>query len=331
MLEVGGIPNLALLGSMGGRVGLLLAKKREETRVLRLGGLGGKSCTHDEVLKLKNFKKDAILKLFKLTNQERYKHVGPNVTSSQDGKVYKMAKRDYAWLMISRRFPLAAILGYDPLNGSLPTLSASNTSGTRVANRTGSSIRSTNAQPVTPNRLPLSNVTNYFPQRLNTSSRVGKPTRISNADISQGINPLLENNARQTTNAATSSAGRASLTPQKATNVAVRLSSFGTQNRTPNSQQLLVSQRAVVRNTQAGVLPNSLPTIGDQVNPVAATHKRQTPLNDISNGNGYDKNETKSKQNRTKPSIKRKAWKSQQSEVNKKSNPTKSKPKKSKN
>ncbi|GJX51755.1 hypothetical protein Tco_0278600 [Tanacetum coccineum] len=56
----------------------------------------------DEVLKLKNFKKDAAIKLFKSTNQERYEHVGPEVTSSQDGKVYKMAKRDYAWLMISR-------------------------------------------------------------------------------------------------------------------------------------------------------------------------------------------------------------------------------------
>ncbi|GJY51579.1 hypothetical protein Tco_0442426 [Tanacetum coccineum] len=56
----------------------------------------------DEVLKLKNLKKDALLKLFKLTYQEMYKHVGPEVTSSQDGKVYKMVKRDYAWLMISR-------------------------------------------------------------------------------------------------------------------------------------------------------------------------------------------------------------------------------------
>ncbi|GKA56662.1 hypothetical protein Tco_0755734 [Tanacetum coccineum] len=54
------------------------------------------------VVKLKNFKKDATLKLFKSTNQERYEHVGPEVTSSQDGKIYKMAKRDYAWLMISR-------------------------------------------------------------------------------------------------------------------------------------------------------------------------------------------------------------------------------------
>ncbi|GJY32585.1 hypothetical protein Tco_0417054 [Tanacetum coccineum] len=56
----------------------------------------------DEVLKLKNIKKDASLKLFKLTNQERYEHVSPKVTSSQDGKVYEKAKRDYAWLIISR-------------------------------------------------------------------------------------------------------------------------------------------------------------------------------------------------------------------------------------
>ncbi|GJZ11153.1 hypothetical protein Tco_0545912 [Tanacetum coccineum] len=56
----------------------------------------------DKVLKLKNFKKDGSLKLFKSTNHERYEHVGPEVTSLQDGKVNKMAKRDYAWLMISR-------------------------------------------------------------------------------------------------------------------------------------------------------------------------------------------------------------------------------------
>ncbi|GKF55589.1 hypothetical protein Tco_0165929, partial [Tanacetum coccineum] len=54
----------------------------------------------DKVLKLKNFKKDATLKLFKSTNQVRYEHVCPTITSSQDGKVNKMAKRDYAWLMI---------------------------------------------------------------------------------------------------------------------------------------------------------------------------------------------------------------------------------------
>ncbi|GKD67786.1 hypothetical protein Tco_1321876, partial [Tanacetum coccineum] len=35
----------------------------------------------DKVLKLKNFKKDPTLKLFKSTNQERYEHVGPEVTS----------------------------------------------------------------------------------------------------------------------------------------------------------------------------------------------------------------------------------------------------------
>ncbi|GJY40918.1 hypothetical protein Tco_0428188 [Tanacetum coccineum] len=47
----------------------------------------------DKVLKLKNFKKDATLKLFKSTNQERYEHVGPEVTSSQDGQGHKMAKK----------------------------------------------------------------------------------------------------------------------------------------------------------------------------------------------------------------------------------------------
>ncbi|GJX23103.1 retrovirus-related pol polyprotein from transposon TNT 1-94 [Tanacetum coccineum] len=40
----------------------------------------------DEVLKLKNFKKDATLKLFKSTNQEKYEHVGPK------SQVHKMAK-----------------------------------------------------------------------------------------------------------------------------------------------------------------------------------------------------------------------------------------------
>ncbi|GJW30102.1 hypothetical protein Tco_0046977 [Tanacetum coccineum] len=54
-----------------------------------------------EVLKLKNFKKDATLKLSKSSNQEWYEHVGPEVASSQDGKVSRW-QRDYAWLMISR-------------------------------------------------------------------------------------------------------------------------------------------------------------------------------------------------------------------------------------
>ncbi|GKD53768.1 hypothetical protein Tco_1287155 [Tanacetum coccineum] len=42
-----------------------------------------------EVLKLKNFKKDATLKLSKSTNQEWYEHVGPEVTRSQDDKVIR--------------------------------------------------------------------------------------------------------------------------------------------------------------------------------------------------------------------------------------------------
>ncbi|GKA80618.1 hypothetical protein Tco_0787310 [Tanacetum coccineum] len=41
----------------------------------------------DEVLNVKNFKKDATLKLSKSTNQEWYEHVGPDVTRSQDVKV----------------------------------------------------------------------------------------------------------------------------------------------------------------------------------------------------------------------------------------------------
>ncbi|GJR85102.1 hypothetical protein Tco_0209113 [Tanacetum coccineum] len=50
----------------------------------------------DEVLKLKNFKKDATLKLSKSTNQERYEHVGPEVASSQDGKDYGIETIVYA-------------------------------------------------------------------------------------------------------------------------------------------------------------------------------------------------------------------------------------------
>ncbi|GJW65675.1 hypothetical protein Tco_0117559 [Tanacetum coccineum] len=57
----------------------------------------------DEVLKLKNFKKDATLKLFKSTNQVRYEHVGPTITSSQDGKVNKMAKMIFYGLVDDSR------------------------------------------------------------------------------------------------------------------------------------------------------------------------------------------------------------------------------------
>nr|GEV82027.1 hypothetical protein [Tanacetum cinerariifolium] len=57
---------------------------------------------HNNLVNTYNFKKDEILKLFKLTNQERYGHVGPKVTTARDGKDYMMVKIDYAWLMISR-------------------------------------------------------------------------------------------------------------------------------------------------------------------------------------------------------------------------------------
>ncbi|GKE15021.1 hypothetical protein Tco_1422598, partial [Tanacetum coccineum] len=53
-------------------------------------------------VKVRELQERCIIKGFKLSNQERYEHVGPEVTSSQDGKDYKMVKRDYAWLMISR-------------------------------------------------------------------------------------------------------------------------------------------------------------------------------------------------------------------------------------
>ncbi|GKE76948.1 hypothetical protein Tco_1543068, partial [Tanacetum coccineum] len=42
-----------------------------------------KLCGSDEVLKLKNFKKDGY-SIFQ--DQEKYEHVGPKVTSIQDGK-----------------------------------------------------------------------------------------------------------------------------------------------------------------------------------------------------------------------------------------------------
>ncbi|GKD44918.1 hypothetical protein Tco_1269563 [Tanacetum coccineum] len=55
----------------------------------------------DEVLKLKNFEKDASLQL---SSYQIKKGMSMSVPKSQvlhDGKAYKMAKRDYAWLMIS--------------------------------------------------------------------------------------------------------------------------------------------------------------------------------------------------------------------------------------
>ncbi|GKB34712.1 hypothetical protein Tco_0879654, partial [Tanacetum coccineum] len=55
----------------------------------------------DEVLKLKNFKKDGPLKLFKSTNHERYEHVDPEVTSSQDEKPLEFSVGDFVLLKVS--------------------------------------------------------------------------------------------------------------------------------------------------------------------------------------------------------------------------------------
>ncbi|GKA23741.1 hypothetical protein Tco_0709774 [Tanacetum coccineum] len=55
----------------------------------------------DEVLKLKNFEKDASLQLLSYQIKKGMSMSVPKSQVSQDGKDYKMAKRDYAWLMIS--------------------------------------------------------------------------------------------------------------------------------------------------------------------------------------------------------------------------------------
>ncbi|GJR68385.1 hypothetical protein Tco_0014450 [Tanacetum coccineum] len=69
---------------------ILLKLNLPDHRLLKDGG------------KVKEPQERCIIKLFKITYQERYGHVSPEVTSSQDGKGHKMAKGDYAWLMISR-------------------------------------------------------------------------------------------------------------------------------------------------------------------------------------------------------------------------------------
>ncbi|GKA53537.1 hypothetical protein Tco_0746852 [Tanacetum coccineum] len=72
---------------------ILLKLNLPDHRILKDGGedfrYSDTECLSrsDEVLKLKNFKKDATLKLSKSTNQEWYEHVGPEVTRSQDDKV----------------------------------------------------------------------------------------------------------------------------------------------------------------------------------------------------------------------------------------------------
>nr|GEV83586.1 hypothetical protein [Tanacetum cinerariifolium] len=56
----------------------------------------------DEVLKLKNFKKDAS-KNSQVIKSRKVRAGWSKVTSAQGGKDRRMAKRDYAWLMTSRR------------------------------------------------------------------------------------------------------------------------------------------------------------------------------------------------------------------------------------
>ncbi|GJW07449.1 hypothetical protein Tco_1569872 [Tanacetum coccineum] len=55
----------------------------------------------DKVLKLKNFKKDATLKLSKSTNQEREEHEDPKVTS-HNMQHFQDGERNYAWTMITK-------------------------------------------------------------------------------------------------------------------------------------------------------------------------------------------------------------------------------------
>ncbi|GJU00953.1 hypothetical protein Tco_1111291 [Tanacetum coccineum] len=56
----------------------------------------------DKVLKLKNFKKDATLKLSKSTNQEWYEHVGQEVIRSQDDKVTRSRNEIILCVVISQ-------------------------------------------------------------------------------------------------------------------------------------------------------------------------------------------------------------------------------------
>ncbi|GKD02461.1 hypothetical protein Tco_1177435 [Tanacetum coccineum] len=99
------------------------------------------------------------------------------------------------------RVPLNELLTYNPLNGSLPPLSLSNTSSTQTYNIAGLSTRSAHPQPTIHNRMPLLDiticrvsqmqqqhtnlVTTPFPFGLNRSPTLG------NSIVSQ--RPLLSN------------------------------------------------------------------------------------------------------------------------------------------
>ncbi|GKA78324.1 hypothetical protein Tco_0784861 [Tanacetum coccineum] len=57
---------------------------------------------YDEVLKLKNFKKDALLKLSSYQIENSMSMLVQKLQDHKKEKDHKMMKRDYAWLMISR-------------------------------------------------------------------------------------------------------------------------------------------------------------------------------------------------------------------------------------
>nr|GEV19324.1 hypothetical protein [Tanacetum cinerariifolium] len=86
------------------------------------------------------------------------------------------------------------------------------------------------------------------------------------------------------------------------------------------------SLREVILNGDSLVPTRIVKGVVQPVAPTTAEHKLARKNELKARGNGYNKKGTKSKQNRTKLSTKRKVWKIQQSKVNKKSNPTKSKP-----
>ncbi|GJW59734.1 hypothetical protein Tco_0109069 [Tanacetum coccineum] len=73
-----------------------------------------KSFLKQRCVKVKELQKRCIIKAFKLSYQEKYEHVSSKVTSTQDDKDYKMAKRDYAWSMISRRKEIVDIAAKTP-------------------------------------------------------------------------------------------------------------------------------------------------------------------------------------------------------------------------
>nr|GEW93205.1 hypothetical protein [Tanacetum cinerariifolium] len=96
----------------------------------------------DEALKLKNFKKDASLKLFKLSNQERHEHVGPK---SQVHKVRLFKSREYLLLVCRDNIGYREFTIYETMKAcSVWTVRyLVNTDGFMTSHPEGWSIRST--------------------------------------------------------------------------------------------------------------------------------------------------------------------------------------------